>query len=91
MISKLVNKQFFSNRFSVFFHEKAKDPNNWAIRKACIDIIIDMTALSSNEDREGPLSDLMLIFLKDNNKWVRLSAYKNLGHFIWMLKGLKMN
>ncbi len=33
----------------------------------------------------------MLAFLKDTNKWVRLSAYKNIGKFIYMLKGLKMN
>lgn len=33
----------------------------------------------------------MLNFLKDTNKWVRLSAYKNIGKFIYMLKGLKMN
>lgn len=33
----------------------------------------------------------MLNLLKDSNKWVRLSAYKNLGKFIYMLKGLKMS
>lgn len=41
-ISKLVSKQFFANRFSSFFMEKARDNSNWAIRKACVDIIIDM-------------------------------------------------
>jgi len=33
----------------------------------------------------------MFSFLKDTNKWVRLSAYKNIGKFIHNLKGLKMN
>ena len=33
----------------------------------------------------------MLSFLKDSNKWVRISAYKNLGPFIFQLKGLKFN
>lgn len=33
----------------------------------------------------------MLNFLKDSNKWVRLSAYKSIGKFIHMLKGLKLN
>ena len=33
----------------------------------------------------------MLSFLKDSNKWVKLSAYKNLGKFIWTLKGLRIN
>lgn len=47
IISKMVSKQFFSNRFSSFFMEKAKDVSNWAIRKACVDIIIEMAELSS--------------------------------------------
>lgn len=91
VISKLVSKQFFKNRFSQFYSEKARDSNNWAIRKACIDIIIDMSELSDDTDREQNLSELMLALLKDSNKWVRLSAYKNLGKFIFTLKGLSMN
>lgn len=33
----------------------------------------------------------MLKFLKDDNKWVKLSAYLNLGKFIYLLKGLEVN
>jgi hypothetical protein len=33
----------------------------------------------------------MLNLLRDSNKWVRASAYKNLGKFIYELKGLKIN
>lgn len=33
----------------------------------------------------------MCNLLKDANKWVRSSAYKNLGNFIYCLKGLKIN
>ena len=33
----------------------------------------------------------MLSFLKDTNKWVKISAYKSLGPFIHTMKGLKMN
>lgn len=91
IISKLVSKQFFTNRFSTFFIEKARDQANWAIRKTCVDIIIEMSELSSEADREGSISDIMLGLLKDTNKWVRLSAYKNLGKFIHTLKGLKIN
>lgn len=50
-----------------------------------------MAELSSEAEKEGSLSDIMLSFLKDSNKWVRLSAYKNIGRFIFMLKGLKIN
>jgi hypothetical protein len=33
----------------------------------------------------------MLNLLKDTNKWVKASAYKNLGKFIYALKGIKIN
>ena len=33
----------------------------------------------------------MLTLLKDSNKWVRVSAYKSLGRFIYTLKGQKIN
>ena len=33
----------------------------------------------------------MLFFLKDTNKWVKITAYKNLGPFINTLKGLEVN
>ena len=31
------------------------------------------------------------MFLKDSNKWVRISAYKSLGKFIHTLKGRKVH
>jgi hypothetical protein len=33
----------------------------------------------------------MIKLTKDNNKWVKLSAYKNLGKFIYCMKGLKVH
>lgn len=55
IIAKLVNKQFFSRLFS-FYQAKSKDNSNWAIRKACVDIVLDMSKLCSKEEREGPLT-----------------------------------
>ena len=43
------------------------------------------------EVRENELTDAILNFLKDSNKWVKISAYKNLGPFISTLEGLKVN
>jgi hypothetical protein len=37
------------------------------------------------------LTDAVLTFLKDSNKWVKISAYKNLGPFISTLQGQKIN
>lgn len=91
IISKLVSKDFFSKRFLPFFADKAQDASNWAIRKSCIDIIIDISELTESNEKENLLSNIMITLLKDTNKWVRLSSYKNLGKFIHVLKGLNMN
>ena len=42
-------------------------------------------------DRESILTNIMLKFLKDNNKWVKISSYKQLGPFISTLAGLNIN
>lgn len=81
IIAKLVNSQFYGRLFS-FYQLKAKDQSNWAIRKACVDIILEMSQLCSKEEREGPLTDSMVGLLKDSSKWVQISAYKSLGPFI---------
>ena len=90
IICRLVSKQFFTRLF-VFYQGKTKDQTNWALRKACVEIIIDMAEMSEATQREVILTDIMLTLLKDSNKWVRVSAYKNLGRFIYTLKGLKIN
>jgi hypothetical protein len=50
-----------------------------------------MAELCTKEEKETLLTEIMLNLLKDNNKWVRTSAYKNLGKFIHELKGNKIN
>ena len=54
-IGKLVSQQFFSRLFS-FYQTKARDSSNWAIRKACIDIALEVSKLCLPEEREGPLT-----------------------------------
>jgi serine/threonine-protein phosphatase 4 regulatory subunit 1 len=90
IIAKLVSRQFFARLFG-FYEVKSRDATNWAIRKACVDIFLEMGELCTREEKEGVLTDVILNLLKDQNKWVRLSAYKNLGQFIHQLKGLKFN
>ena len=43
-IGKLVSQQFFSRLF-LFYQAKARDISNWAIRKACVDIILEISEL----------------------------------------------
>jgi serine/threonine-protein phosphatase 4 regulatory subunit 1 len=90
IICRLVSKQFF-HRLFIFYQGKTKDQSNWALRKACVEIIIDISELCEPNERELVLTEIMLTLLKDSNKWVRVSAYKSLGRFIYSLKGQKIN
>lgn len=42
-------------------------------------------------DRETTLTTIMLKFLKDTNKWVKVASYKELGRFINTLSGLNIS
>ncbi len=50
-----------------------------------------MAPLCTKEEKESTLTEIVFNLLRDQNKWVRLSAYKNLGQFIYHLKGIKLN
>jgi hypothetical protein len=52
-----------------------------------MEIILDIAKLCTSEEKEGVLTEVYVGLLKDNNKWVRISAYKNLGPFIHEVKG----
>jgi len=52
------------------------------VRKACVDIIVNIVEMSEPKVRETTLTNLILKFLKDSNKWVKISGYKQLGPFI---------
>lgn len=41
--------------------------------------------------RETSLTNIILKLLKDANKWVKISAYKQLGPFISTLSGFKIS
>lgn len=47
--------------------------------------------MSETRVREGPLTVLLLKFLKDSNKYVCLAAYKQLGSFIHTLVGCQIS
>lgn len=38
----MVSKQFFQYRIIPYYYEKAEDPKNWGLRKACADIILEI-------------------------------------------------
>lgn len=50
-----------------------------------------MAKICDTSTRENQLTDIMLAFIKDTHKWVKISAYKNLGPFIATLDNLVIN
>jgi serine/threonine-protein phosphatase 4 regulatory subunit 1 len=57
------------------------------VRKACVDNFVEISQMCEPEVRESSLTNTYLKFFKDINKWVKISAYKNLGPFISTLSG----
>lgn len=65
--------------------------NIWQIRKVCVEALVEMSKICDLKDRSDMLTKLMLQFLDDPNKWVKVSAYKALGQFITTLSGGEIN
>ena len=61
------------------------------MRKACVDYIVEISQLCEPKVRESILTPIFLKFFTDINKWVKISAYKNLGPFISTLAGLEIS
>ena len=57
------------------------------MRKACVDILVEMTKICEIKEREENMTELLLKFLEDGNKWVKIAAFKALGPFIATLEG----
>lgn len=81
-VGRVVSQSFFKQRFLPFFIKKCEE-KPWQIRKACVDIIVDIANICSMADRENKMAEVMLNFLThDDNRQVKVSAYKKLGIFI---------
>lgn len=80
-IGKVVSKDFFNEKLLEFYLSKSTD-NQPIIRKSCAEIIVDVSKLCEYNTRIKVLTNSMLSFLNDTNKWVKIAAYKNLVPFI---------
>ena len=54
----------------------------WGVRKACADSFSLLSEMVSDESRKNVMSELFVKLLNDESRWVRLSAYQELGKFI---------
>ncbi|KAL4508405.1 hypothetical protein ABPG72_003709 [Tetrahymena utriculariae] len=85
IVGKVVSQEFFQQRLLPFYIRKSQD-NFWGIRKACVEIIVEISNICNNKVKEIELTELLLNCLKDQSKWVKIAAYKNLGPFIVTLE-----
>lgn len=75
----------------LFIFCRAATDSAWIVRKACVENLVDVSRMCEPNDRETTLTTLMLKFLKDSNKWVKIASFKQLGPFISTLSGLTIS
>lgn len=54
----------------------------WGVRKACADVFMPVSCVCSPTVRKTELSPIFTNLLKDQSRWVRMTAYQALGPFI---------
>lgn len=54
----------------------------WGVRKACADVFMPVSCVCSPTVRKSELSPIFTNLLKDQSRWVRMTAYQALGPFI---------
>ncbi|CAD8051234.1 unnamed protein product [Paramecium sonneborni] len=84
-IAKQVRPEFFISRLLPHYLQKSEDKSSWQIRRACVEIIVKLAQIAPKHIRQNELSNKMIDFLKDSNKWVKASAFFLLGQFIYTL------
>lgn len=75
-----VSDGFYETTLMQFYKKKAEE-NNWSVRKVCVDIIVDLAKRAKSKFLKEDLSNVMLNFLKDGHKTVRINAHKALPMF----------
>ena len=85
-IWKSVKKDVFENKLFPIYYKLAYD-NVWGVRKAAVEILPDISDISSPELRAQHLIELYKKFTQDASKWVKMAAHQYLGPFIATLKG----
>lgn len=54
----------------------------WGVRKACAECFMTISCACSLETRRQYLANLFVDLLADQSRWVRMSAFQQLGPFI---------
>jgi hypothetical protein len=57
----------------------------WCVRLACVEIIVNISEISSPETRKNHLIEPFLAFFKDPNIRIITAAYEKIGEFVYNL------
>eukprot|EP01095_Lingulamoeba_sp_RSL-Kostka_P007241 TRINITY_DN2290_c0_g3_i1.p1 TRINITY_DN2290_c0_g3~~TRINITY_DN2290_c0_g3_i1.p1 ORF type:complete len:633 (-),score=172.21 TRINITY_DN2290_c0_g3_i1:207-2105(-) len=80
--SKVVDKESVNSTLLNLFLKLSND-EIWGVRKACAESLVLFSSHCNQESRENVLCDIVIrLAQKDSSRWVRASAFQNLGPFI---------
>jgi len=61
------------------------------VRKACVEILPEISNISSEQTKQKELIGLFEKFSKDSSKWVKMATFQYFGPFIFSFKQLDPN
>ncbi|XP_076171001.1 serine/threonine-protein phosphatase 4 regulatory subunit 1 isoform X2 [Ptiloglossa arizonensis] len=76
-----VGRKAMNQKLFPIFADLCRD-RVWGIRKACVDVLMPVACCTSLIRRRIVCTELLATHLKDEAKWVRMSAFQILGPFI---------
>jgi len=63
----------------------------WSVRKACVEVLPDVSKLCSNEMKNTQILKLFDKFSRDQSKWVKVAAFQYFGPFIFSFEQMDDN
>jgi hypothetical protein len=65
--------------------EKLSGDGIWSVRKGCVESLVEVSSSSSKKTQKDVFIPMVFKFVRDVSRWVRHTAYKNLGPFLYSL------
>lgn len=60
-----MSQSYYKNKLLKFYIERKTNEHIWGMRKACVDIIVELSHLSEKHEKEVELTNMLLSFLED--------------------------
>lgn len=89
-VCETVSTEFFVKKLLPVYQRLGKD-SYWPVREAAVNILFQISTVSPIEIRDSTLSEIYKSFCNDTSQFVRKAAMLQLGHFLYTLKGTKIN